>query len=222
MKKESAPDHPKCHAELEETRILTNHEVTERQKLIGMLQWIQSSLRLDICLAVSSLVRCQCGPREGHLAVVAKTFAHLKKHPERGTEQTRMSEMKAVKPDFGNQCCEFNEEMDDEFPEPLMDEIGITIIVDSNHGHGKATGKSTTCLTSLLGSKPVSCCTKWQSSFLTSTFGAEFVSLKNVVEEAVILRCFYRSFGMKVTKPTTTHEENVLVAVNCTNPGSTL
>ena len=66
-----------------------------------------------------------------------------------------MEDMKVIKPDFGNQCCEFQEEMDDKFPDPLLDEIGVTIFVDPNHGHDKVTGKSITGLMSLIGSTPV-------------------------------------------------------------------
>ena len=59
-----------------------------------------------------------------------------------------------VKTDFGNQHCEFNEEIDSTFPEPLMEETAMTIFVDSNHSHGEATGKSTIGLVSSLGSAP--------------------------------------------------------------------
>ena len=158
---------------------------------------------------------------------VIKIYGCLKKHPKRGviidsSEPTHVGEMKVIKPDFGNQHCEFQEEIDDKFPEPLMDEIGITIFVDSNHGHDKVTGKSITGLTSLIGSTPVNWFAKRQSSCLTSTFGAEFTSLKKAVEEAVVLRCYCRAFGMKVTKPAILYEDNMSVVINSTNPGSTL
>ena len=51
-KKEIFPIYPKHHPQLDETRILTDHEINECHKSIGMLQWIQLSLRLDACLAV--------------------------------------------------------------------------------------------------------------------------------------------------------------------------
>ena len=161
------------------------------------------------------------------MAAVIKMFGHLKKYPKRGividsTEPTHINNMEVIKPDYGNQYCEFNEELDDKFPEPLMKEIGSTIFVDSNHGHDKVTGKSITGIVSLLGSTPANWYAKRQSSCLTSTFGAEFISLKKAVEEAVALRCYCRSFGMKVTRPTITHEDNMSVVMNCTNPGSKL
>ena len=158
-----------------------------------------------------------------------RILGYLKKYPKRGIfidsdDPTHINEMEVVKPNFGNQYCEFDEanEMDNKFPEPLMDEIGMTIFVDSNHGHDKVTGKSITGIISLLGSTPVNWFAKRQSSCLTSTFGAEFVSLKKAVEEAVVLRYYCRFFGMKVKKPTIIYEDNMSVVINCTNPGSTL
>ena len=107
--------------------------------------------------------------------------------------------MEAAKPDFGNQNCKFHEELDDKFPEPLMKEIGATIFVDSNDGNDKVTGRSITGLMSSLGSTPVNWLTKRKYSCLTSTFGAEFVSLKKEVEKSIVMRCYCRSFGIKVT-----------------------
>ena len=41
LKKESVPIHQNHRPELGETIILTDHEITEHHKFIGMLQWIQ-------------------------------------------------------------------------------------------------------------------------------------------------------------------------------------
>ena len=57
---------------------------------------------------------------------------------------------------------------------------------------------------------------------MTSTFGAEFTSLKKVIEEAIAYRYYCRSFGMFITKPTIIHKDNMVVVMNSTNPGSTL
>ena len=122
--------------------MMTEDEMKNYQKHVGMLQCIQLSLRLDVCLAVSSLARHQCNPREGYVAAVIKMFGCLKKCPKRGividsTDPTHANKVEVIKPDHGNQHCEFNEELDEKIPEPLMKEIGSTIFVDSNHGHDK-------------------------------------------------------------------------------------
>ena len=61
-----------------------------------------------------------------------------------------------------------------------------------------------------------------QSSYLTSDFGAEFTILKKSVEEAIVIRFYCRSFGMKVTRPTITCEDDMPVVINFNNPRSTL
>ena len=100
--------HPKYHLELDESRLLANEEITEYQRFIRKLQWMQSSLRLDIALVLSSLARYQCSPRENHRSAVIKMFKCLKKYPKIGmivdsAEPIHVGEMKIIKPYFGNQ-----------------------------------------------------------------------------------------------------------------------
>ena len=82
-------------------------------------------------------------------------FGFLKKCRKRGivvnqAEPTLAGELETIKPDFGNQCCKFNEDIDCKFPEPLMHEIGIITFVDSNYGNCKVAGKLITSLMSLI------------------------------------------------------------------------
>ena len=63
---------------------------------------------------------------------------------------------------------------------------------------------------------------KRQACVQTSTFGAEFTALKKAVEEAVMLRYYLRSMGIKVEDPTPIYVDNMSVVMNSTNPGSTL
>ena len=98
----------------------------------------------------------------------------------------------------------------------------MTIFVDLNHGHDKVTGKSITDLIGLLGSTPINWYAKWQSAVMTLTFGAEFTSLKRAAEEAIVYWYFFRSFGMRVTKPTIIYEDNISVVLSSSNPDSTL
>ena len=63
LKKENVPTHPKHHPELEISMMLAEDEMKNHQKFAETLQWTQSSLRFDACLAVSSLARRQHNPR---------------------------------------------------------------------------------------------------------------------------------------------------------------
>ena len=64
-------------------------------------------------------------------------------------------------PDFGHQYADYEEEIDSEFPVPLMDEIQATIFVDSNHGYDKVTRKYITGLIGFLGETPIIWFAKW-------------------------------------------------------------
>ena len=62
IKKENVPYNKKLYPEEDDLAILDPSQITEYQRLIGVLQWIQSSLRMDISLDVSSLARFQVQP----------------------------------------------------------------------------------------------------------------------------------------------------------------
>jgi hypothetical protein len=90
--------------------------------------------------------------------------------------------------DFGNQYHYFQEDIDSRFSPPLINELALNLFVDADHGHDKATGRSITSSTLVkVGSTPVVWRSRRQPSVQTSTFGAEFTSLKAGVEEAVKL-----------------------------------
>jgi len=104
----------------------------------------------------------------------------------------------------------------------LMKELAVNIFVDSNHGHDRLTGRSITGLISFVGRTPIYYMSKRQSSVQTPTFGAEFVALKKAVEEAITLRYYLRSMGIKVTKPSIIYGDNLSAITNAINPGSAL
>ena len=103
-----------------------------------------------------------------------------------------------------------------------MKELDVTIFVESNHGHDLVTGKSITGFILFVGKNPIKYFSKRQTSVQTSTFGAEFVSLKRAIEEAVAIRYYLRSMGVSVTKPTVVYGDNMSAIRNSTDPGSPL
>ena len=84
IRKEKVPAEPKCHLELDDSRLLDKDQITECQRLIEILQWIQSSLRMDVSFSTCSLSRFQSQPQEGHFKQALKVFRHLKQCPKRG------------------------------------------------------------------------------------------------------------------------------------------
>ncbi len=79
VREEKTPLKAGDHPEEDTSPILSNELHTEYQSIMGMLQWVVSLCRIDICFAVSSLSRfCAC-PREGHLSRALRVWGYLKK-----------------------------------------------------------------------------------------------------------------------------------------------
>ena len=55
-----------------------------------------------------------------------------------------------MKYDFVNQYAYFIEDIDDKFPDPLLDGLDVHMFLDFDHGHGNVTGRSTTSLFSVV------------------------------------------------------------------------
>ena len=89
-----------------------------------------------------------------------------------------------------------------------MKELEFSIFVDSNHGHDKITGKSVNGIIMFVGRTLIHWESKRQSSVQTSTFGAEFISMKKAVEEAVTTRYYLRSMGVEVSRSSIIYADN--------------
>ena len=110
-------------------------------------------------------------PRVGHLDMYRRIFSCLKKYPKRGYAiNTQALTIDAdydkvqMKYDFVNKYEYFSEDIDEKFTEYLLDDLGIHVFVDADHGHYKVTGRSSTGLFSLVGSTP----TTWSSKIQTA------------------------------------------------------
>jgi hypothetical protein len=67
LREEKTPIKTNYHPEEDDSPVLDNDMHREYQSIMGMLQWVVSLCRIDICFAVSSLSRfCAC-PRQGHM-----------------------------------------------------------------------------------------------------------------------------------------------------------
>ena len=227
LRKENVPCKPGDHPELDDSPTLDDDGRRRYQSIIGTCQWISTAGRLDICFAVSSLSRFSSNPREGHLHRAIKIFGYLKKYTKKGfiidprSPVTNLN-FERVEPDFGNQYSDFVEEVDPSLPMPLMKELDITIFVDADHAHDKATGRSITGMVSFVGRTPIYWCSKRQSAVQTSTFGSEFTALKRAVEEAITLRYYLRAMGIKISKPAIIYGDNLSAITNTIEPGSAL
>ena len=73
------------------------------------------------------------------------------------------------------------EELDANLPTQLVEEISITVFVDSDHGHDKVTRGSFTGMIAFLGRTPAFYLSKRQGAIETSTYGAELCAMKTGV-----------------------------------------
>ena len=87
-------------------------------------------------------------PWVGHLDLSRSIFGYLKKYPKIGYANNPQPltidanfEKVQMKYDFGNQYAYFSEEIDEKFPEPLLDQLDIRVFVDANHRRNKFTGR---------------------------------------------------------------------------------
>ena len=90
--------------------------------------------------------------------------------------------------DLGALYPDAAEELDANLPTPLVEEISITVFVDSDHGHNKVTRRSIMGLIAFLGRLLAFYLSKRQGSIETSTYVAEFCAMKTGIEETIAIR----------------------------------
>ena len=132
--------------------------------LMGMLTWIVSIGRFDVAFAVSSMARFTACPRKGHLQRALRIFGFLKARRNRricvdSREPVFSGAEEALEPTqfegLHEEYPDATEEIDHDLPEPLIDEIMLTIMVDLDHAHNKVTRRSITGILAFLGRTPV-------------------------------------------------------------------
>ena len=149
--------------ELDVTPELSVEDASHFQSLIGVLRWIVELGRVDICLEASMMASCVALPREGHLEMLYRMFAHLKKY--HNTEMV----FDPSKPSINNDdferkdwsCSEFSStikkerELHPRTPTPRG--VGFTIVgkVDAYHAGDTVTRRSRTGFIVYLNSAPV-------------------------------------------------------------------
>ena len=204
-----------CHPELDDSDLLPELGIRKYQMLIGMAQWAVTIGRLDIAFAVSSLSRFSAAPREHHLELACYLFGYLKKHPNhRIVVDSRPllvdNDLRTTSfhPDFLEDYPDASEDVATDFPIPYGRELDTSIFFDADHAHDHVTRRSITGLIVFVGSTPVLWQSKRQGCIATSTYCAEFISMRSAVEEAISIRYMLRCLGIPVTRPTDLYGDN--------------
>lgn len=199
------------------------------QSLIGVLRWCVELGRVDICLEVSMMSSYLTMPREGHFEQLLHLFAYLKPHhnteivydptePEIDPEQFERKDWTSS--EFG--CVEGQEAIPENAPEPRGRGFVIRAKVDADHASDTVSRRSRTGMLVWLNGALVHWWSKKQNSVESSSFGSEFIAMKQCCEYLRGLRYKLRMMGIPVEGPAYIFGDNQSVLANTTNPDSTL
>jgi hypothetical protein len=215
--------------ELDTTRELNPQEASYYMSLIGILRWIVELGRVDICLEVSMLSSHLALPRKGHLEQVFHIFAHLKKYHNAEVvydpsdpviDEAEFEAKDWASSEFGH--LGNKEEVPPTMPEPRGLGFVISAKVDADHASDTVTRRSRTGFLVWCNSCLVNFLSKKQTSVETSSFGSEFVAMKQCCEYLRGLRYKLRMMGIPVEGPCYIKGDNQSVLANTTEPGSIL
>ena len=215
--------------ELDVTAELGPVEAAYYQSLIGILRWMVELGRVDICLETSMMSSCLALPREGHLEQVFHIFGCLKKHhntelvfdPSDPMIDESLFERKDwASSEFGH--VEGDEILPSNAPQPRGFGFTMRAKVDADHAGDSITRRSRTGFLVFLNSALIYWMSKKQASVESSSFGSEFIAMKQCCEYIRGLRYKLRMMGIPVNGPTCVFGDNQSVLANTTTPDSTL
>ena len=217
------------HPEIDVSQELGEDDASYYQTLIGVLRWIVELGRIDIDCEVSMMSSHMALPREGHLKELYHIFAYLKAHAnaEMVFDPTPIMPDKSLfeREDWSYSPYGYEslkEELPSDMPASHGQSMTMRVFVDADHAGDLVTRRSRTGFIVFLNSAPIYWTSKKQTSCETSTFGSEFVAMKQACEYVRGLRYKLRMMGIKVDEPTFIFGDNKSVLYNTTSPGSTL
>ena len=215
--------------ELDVSSELTSTDSTYYQSLIGILWWIVELRRIDICLEVSMMSSHLVMPRKGLLDQVLHIFTYLCKY--HNTELVYDPSDPVVEHDVFEQrdwtSSEFGavqgkEEIPPNMPEPRGQGFIMRAKVDADHALDTITRHSRMGFLVYLNCVLIYWWSKKQNSVESSSFGSEFIAMKNCCEYVHGLRYKLRMMGISCDDPTFIYGDNQSVLANTTVPDSTL
>ena len=228
-KKAETPIQTSYRPELDISEELNFADGAYYQSLIGILRWMVELGRVDICLEVSMLSSHMAMPRQGHLDQVFHMFAYLKKYhnsclvfdpTEPDLDMSEFERKDWTSSEFGH--VDGVEEITPNMPKPRG--VGVTMWsrVDADHAADTTNRRSRTGFLVYINSAPIYWMSKKQNSVESSSFGSEFVAMKQCCEYIRGLRYKLRMMGIQVNGPAYIQGDNKSVLCNTSIPDSTL
>ena len=214
--------------EVDVSDCLSTEDAGYYQSLIGILRWMVELGRVDICCEVSMLSSHLAMPREGHLDQVFHMFGYLKSH-HNAEMVFDPSEPVIDQEVFARQdwsTSEFGLQLEEVLPGNMPEQrgMGFTMraFVDADHATDSMTRKSRTGFLIYLNCAPIYWTSKKQNSVETSSFGSEFIAMKQCTEYIRGLRYKLRMMGIPCEGPTYVYGDNKSVLFNTSIPDSVL
>ena len=215
--------------ELDVSPELGAEDTSYYQSLIGVLRWIVELRRVDICLEVPMLSSRLTLSREGHMQQVLQTFAYLKKY--HNTElvydpsDPMVDMLEFQRHDWT--ASEFGHiEGQEELPPNMSEPWGVGFImrakVDADYTADTVTRRSRTGFLVFLNSALIHWWSKKQMSVKSSSFGSEFIVMKQCCEYLRGLCYKLRMLGIPCDEPSLMYGDNQSVLANTTIPDSAL
>lgn len=175
--------------ELDVTPELPAKEINKFQEILGILRWIVELGQVDVLFKVTTLSRFLVNPHEGHLDQGYCILAY-QKDKQKGW---MIMDPTYVKIDYSRFEQRYwtgfypdaIEPVDEDDPKPLGRNVRMTCFVDADHAGDKITGRSYTGVILFLNNAPINWLCKRQSTIKTSTFGSEFLALRDATEMIV-------------------------------------
>jgi hypothetical protein len=177
------------HLELDVSPELQPTDAACHISLIGMLRQIVELGREDVCLECSMLSSHLALPREGRLRQLFQVFACLKKHhnaemvhdpSDPVVEESAFQLKNWTSSEFGH--LQGKEDLPPNMPEHRGQGLVIDAKVDACHTADTVTRQSRTGFCVCLNCAPVCCSLKKQTSCKSTSFGSEFVAMKQRCE----------------------------------------
>ena len=169
---------------------------------------------------VSMMASCLAMPREGHLQQVYHIFAYLNsKHNSRIAFDPTYPDIeydKFEKKGWLNIYGDVKEEVPENAPEPLGKPFVMRAYVDADFAGEKLTRRSRTGYIVFLNMAPIYWYSKSQTCIETSSFGSEFIAMKQCCEYIKGLRYKLRMLGVPVEDPCYVYGDNQSVLANVT------
>ena len=212
--------------ECDVTPVCDNSNARLYASLIGILRWLVELGRIDITCEVSMMSSYTAMPREGHLAHVMYIFSYLKQHHNSrlvlDPTYPDIDMDKFPKYNWKQFYGDIKELIPNNVPRAIGLEFIIRAFVDADFAGDSLTRRSRTGFVVFLNGAPIFWMSKKQSSLETSSFGSEFVAMRQCCEYLRGLRYKLRMMGLPVGNPCFIFGDNQSVLWNTTVPDSML